>query len=164
MKMTSLYVCAVFLSMTIFAQGQIFSPQLQGYFGIGTVFYPYGYYQGQLSNGVAHGAGTFYFQDGTIFQGYFQGGWRNGPGVIINPFYGYISGCWTNGQFIGNCVQQSNPYQSKPQVRKVVEEAIDDFSDDADFSIASSPEGYEIDRIDPSTELGRQLLGNYSGQ
>lgn len=157
------FITSLLLTLSIAASAQIYSPQLLGYNGFGNVFYPYGYYQGSLVNGVAHGIGTFYFRDGTVFQGNFINGWRNGPGVIVNPRYGYVSGCWSNGQYAGNCGQSSNPYSSNQDVRRVVTEANRQFSEDADF-VATSPEGYEIQRIDPSSQLGRQLLGSYVGR
>lgn len=163
MTQVKIFIAFLLLTFSIDASAQIYSPQLIGYNGFGNVFYNYGYYQGNLVNGVAHGLGTFYFRDGTVFQGNFYNGWRNGPGVIANPIYGYVSGCWTNGQFVGNCVQNPNPYNSNQDVRRVVAEANRQFSDEADF-VAVSPEGYEIQRIDPSSQLGRQLLGNYSGR
>jgi hypothetical protein len=163
MKRLKIIFVVAFIMFTVVAKAQIYSPQLQGYNGFGTVFYPNGYYQGNLSNGFAHGVGTFYFRDGTIFQGNFFNGWRNGPGVIANPVHGFISGCWSNGQFIGNCVQVVNPYVTSQSVRKVVNDAVENFSDDADF-VAYSPEGYEIERIDPNSELGGKLLGNYKGK
>jgi len=146
---------------------RIFSPQLQGFNGIGNVFYPNGFYQGQLSNGVAQGAGTYYFRDGTIFRGWFLDGWRNGPGVVIAPFQGYLPSCWNMGNFIGQqCPSldtgQRN-YTSNIEVREVIHDSYNDFPDsEADF-VASNPDNYEIVKISSNTQLGRTLLGKYSG-
>ena len=160
MKRFSIILLFVGLLAGTSAKAQIYSPQLAGYYGFGTVMYNYGYYQGNLVNGVAHGNGTFYFRDGTIFEGSFSNGWRNGPGVLANPRNGYVSGCWSNGQYLGAC--GGNRYDNDRSVRRVVDDAYDDFNEDARF-VATSPEGYEIEQGDPNTQMGQQLLGRYSG-
>lgn len=161
----SIIIIMFFVVSQVAAQ-RIFSPQLQGYNGFGNVFYPNGFYQGQLSNGVAHGVGTYYFRDGTIFKGWFFNGWRNGPGVIVVPYRGYLPSCWSMGNYIGqNCPSlktgQSN-YKSKYEIRNVVKESHDNFPENADF-VASNPDNYEIIQISSKTKLGKTLLGKYSG-
>lgn len=91
---------------------QVYSPQLVGHYGIRIIYYPYGYYQGNVSNGVANGVGTFYFRDGSFYHGGFMNGWWNGQGVIVSPFYGYLSGCWSGGVYIGQC-QNYNRYDNQ---------------------------------------------------
>ncbi len=153
------------LSFKVNAQ-RIMSPQLQGYVGIGNIFYRNGVYHGQIYNGVAHGMGTYYFRDGTIYRGNFYDGWRNGPGVIIVPFQGYLNSCWNMGNFVGQqcgTPQQTPSFNSNQSVRRVVRETYNDFPDDeADF-VVNDPDDYEIVQINSNTQLGRTLLGKYSG-
>lgn len=144
---------------------RLMSPQLQGYVGIGNIFYPNGFYQGYIYNGVAHGMGTYYFRDGTIFRGNFYDGWKNGPGVLIVPAQGYLNSCWSMGSFVGQqcgSPQQTPSFQSSQSVREVVRETYSDFPEEAEF-VASEPDEYEIIQISSDTQLGRALLGKYSG-
>lgn len=164
MKLKAIFLAISFLCLFCACKSQIYSPNLFRYYGIGTIFYPYvGYYQGWVANGIAHGEGTFYYADGTIFHGIFSNGWRNGPGVVANPYYGYIAGCWTQGIFTGDCQKARSLYDSRQNMRQVISEANNNFSNEADF-VSTSPEGYEIERIEPNSQLGQQLLGKYSGK
>ncbi|MDO7138143.1 hypothetical protein [Algibacter lectus] len=142
------------------------STQLQGFAGINNIIYPNGYYQGQIYNGVAHGQGTYYFRDGTIYRGNFYDGWRNGPGVLIVPYRGYLPSCWNMGSFIGQqCTtgQQSLPtFNTSSQVKQVVSNTYNEFPQDASF-VATDPDNYDIVQIDSNTQLGKTLLGKYSG-
>lgn len=146
---------------------QIYSLQLQGFDGIGSVYYQNGFYQGYLSNGIAHGVGTYYFRDGTIFQGWFNNGWRNGPGVVIIPYQGYLPSCWNMGSFIGEQCPDlqtgQNSYSTNVQVRKVISETYSDFPNSKVDFVARNPNDYQITQISSSTQLGKTLLGKYSG-
>lgn len=141
------------------------SPQLVGYVGVGNIFYPNGFYQGQIYNGVAHGMGTYYFRDGTIYRGNFYDGWKNGQGVLIVPNQGYLNSCWSMGRFVGpqcGSPQQTPSFHSSESVREVVRETYNAFPDEAEF-VANDPEEYEIIQISSDTQLGRALLGKYTG-
>lgn len=141
---------------------QVYSPQLQGHFGIRIIYYPYGYYQGNVTNGVANGLGTFYFKDGSFFQGNFSNGWWHGEGVIVTPYNGYLTGCWAMGNYIGNC-PNNNSYNNDNRIETIISDVQDERPDDNRYT-AVSPEGYKITRIEPGTKMGRTLLGNYSGK
>ena len=163
-----LFLCLIALvSISFKANAQrIWSPQLVGFAGVNNIIYPNGYYQGQIYNGVAHGSGTYYFRDGTIYRGNFYDGWRNGPGVLIVPYRGYMTSCWNMGAFIGQQCPSQQPsmqtYNTSTQVREVVNSTYNDFPQDASF-VATNPDNYEIEQISSNTQLGKTLLGKYSG-
>jgi hypothetical protein len=113
-------LCSIFQE----AQAQVYSPQLAGHFGNRIIYYPYGYYQGQVSNGIAHGRGTFYFRDGSFYHGNFANGWWDGRGVLVSPYYGYLTGCWRQGQYNGNC---NNSYSNERQIERVIQNVQDEF-------------------------------------
>jgi hypothetical protein len=146
-------LCSIFQE----AQAQVYSPQLAGHFGNRIIYYPYGYYQGQVSNGIAHGRGTFYFRDGSFYHGNFANGWWDGRGVLVSPYYGYLTGCWRQGQYNGNC---NNSYSNERQIERVIQNVQDEFPDNPSYT-SVSPEGYNVKRIDPNTKMGRTLLGRY---
>ncbi len=151
----------LFFGSLIHTSAQVFSPQLAGFYGIGTIYYPNGYYQGNVSNGVANGSGTFYYRDGSFFRGSFSNGWWHGKGVIVSPYYGYVAGCWSNGVYTGQC-QSYNRYEEYDEVEDVINEVQYEKPDDSRYT-SISPEGYKVKRIDADTQMGRKLLGRYSG-
>jgi hypothetical protein len=140
---------------------QVFSPQLVGHYGTGFIYYSYGYYHGNVSNGIAHGVGTFYFSDGSFYYGGFAHGFWHGEGVIVSPYHGYLTGCWSSGNYTGQC-STSSKYNSQRNVERVVYDVSSKRSDDSRYT-SISPEGYTIKRIDSDTQMGRRLLGQYSG-
>ena len=120
LKATLLIILCAFFQTS---KAQIYSPYYSGYVGTGVIYYPFGYYQGQIYNGYANGEGYFVMNDGSIYYGNYYSGMCNGPGVFISKYYGYVSGCWNMGNFVGNCYQQPNPYNN----REVVSEIINKF-------------------------------------
>lgn len=156
--------CFLILLFSLFIgeiKAQVMSPQLANFSGLGTIFYPYGYYQGGIIGGVANGDGIFYYRNGVIFRGNFINGLPNGPGVIVVPFRGYVTGCWQNGQYIGPCQQASNPYDNADKVDSTVDEVQDKKPDNPRYTTVAKT-NYRITQIDPDTQLGRSLLGNYT--
>jgi len=154
----------VFFALVMFmlsiaqASSQIFSPNLVGYAGPGTIFYPNGFYQGYVYNGFANGTGTFYWYDGSFYSGGFYGGFYNGPGVMVSRAFGYVSGCWTGGVFSGNCININNPYANSQSVRNEVTRVQQSLPNDARV-VTHDPDGYTITRVDPTTPMGKTLLG-----
>jgi hypothetical protein len=146
---------------------QIWSSGLAGHYGIRVIYYANGYYQGNVYNGVAHGLGTFYFQDGTFFHGNFNNGYYHGQGVIVSPYYGYLTGCWNQGNYMGECrTTNSNTSFNRPAsdwFQELVEDVRSHKPDKADDYTSVSPEGYKIKKIKPETQMGRTLLGRYRG-
>jgi len=142
-------------------EAQVYSPQLVGHYGVRIIYYPNGYYQGNVSNGVAHGVGTFYFSDGSFYHGGYSNGWVHGQGVIVSPFSGYLSGCWSGGVYLGQC-QNYNRYDNNNEIQSIVNKIQQDRPSDSRYT-SVSPEGYKIKRIDAETQMGKTLLGRYSG-
>lgn len=151
----------LFLGIITQVNAQVYSPQLVGHFGTRIIYYPNGYYQGNVSNGVANGIGTFYFRDGSFFHGSFSNGWWHGKGVIVSPYYGYMAGCWSNGVYVGQCPSY-NRYDDYEEVEEIISDIQYERPKDSRYT-AVSPEGYKIKRIDSDTQMGRKLLGRYSG-
>ncbi len=146
------------ITFSLKAKCQIYSPNLIGYAGIGTIFYPNGFYQGEVYNGFANGRGTFYWYDGSFFSGTFYAGLYNGAGVLVSRFYGYINGCWSNGIFVGNCVNIYNPYISNNAVESEIRRVQQSLPDDSRIT-SHDPDGYTITRVDANTQMGQTLLG-----
>lgn len=157
MKKILLIIGLVFTIATN-SNSQIYSPNLAGYVGNGTIFYPNGYYQGGVYNGFANGTGRFYWYDGSFFSGNFYGGFYNGPGVMVSRFYGYISGCWNGGVFIGNCFNVYNPYTNDIAVQNEIKKVQRTLPNDERVT-SYDPDGYKITRVDPNTQMGKTLLG-----
>lgn len=99
---------------------QVFAPNLQGWSGYNVIFYPFGYYQGSIVNGFAHGNGVFYYADGSFYSGNFFNGFFDGPGMFASPRYGYVAGCFSQGVYTGMCINIPNPYQSVQQVKNTI--------------------------------------------
>lgn len=58
-----------------------------------------GYYIGEVSNGVAHGKGTYYWNDGSKFEGTWINGIINGSGLLTySNNMGHYVGYWINGK------------------------------------------------------------------
>ena len=58
-----------------------------------------GYYIGEVSNGVAHGKGKYYWNDGSTFEGTWLNGIINGSGLLtFSNNMGYYVGYWKNGK------------------------------------------------------------------
>lgn len=146
---------------TLHGDAQIYSPQLAGQYGTRIIYYSYGYYYGNVNNGIAHGFGTFYFSDGSFYHGGFLNGFWHGEGVLVTAYNGYMTGCWSNGTYSGQC-PTSNRYNSQRSVERVVYDVSSQRSEDSRYT-SISPEGYTIKRIDSETQMGRTLLGRYSG-
>ena len=145
------------------SNAQVFSRQLAGLNGFYNIFYPYGYYQGQVVNGVANGTGTFYFKDGSFYYGNFYQGWWDGPGVVVSRRYGYVSGCFSRGQYMGICQNVFNPYNNNNAVQNVVTRVQDEKPNNNQY-VAYDPDGYTITKVDANTEMGKTLLGSYKGK
>jgi hypothetical protein len=163
--MKKLFACLLFT--LFFAQmtyAQVWSPQLAGHYGERTIYYNYGYYYGNVANGVANGLGTFYYSDGSFFYGNFSNGWWHGEGVLMSPAYGYLTGCWQYGTYTGECSYR-NLYDDIAELLDYVSDEQDEVptpsnSNNNNYSNVS-PEGYKIKRIDPGTQMGKTLLGRY---
>jgi len=148
-------------AMTVFkSNAQVYSPQLAGMTGFYNIFYPYGYYQGQVYNGVANGTGTFYFNDGSFYYGNFYQGFWDGPGVLVSRMYGYVSGCFSRGMYMGMCQNVVNPYQNNSQVEQLVTKVQEEKPDNQNYQ-AYDPDGYKITKVDANTQMGKTLLGKY---
>lgn len=157
MKKLLLLLFAVVLFSNV--KAQIFSPNLIGQQGVFVIYYPYGYYQGNVYNGYANGLGTFYWTDGTIFNGYFYNGVRNGQGIIVTR-YGYLSGCWGNGNYMGAC--QAPPMYNQNSVPSIVRNVQNNRPTQSSTNYpAISPTNYTVTEIDPSTEMGASVLAGY---
>lgn len=154
----SLFVILIILSIVTKTNAQIYSPNLAGYAGLGTIFYPNGFYQGGVYNGFANGSGTFYWYDGSFFSGNFYGGFYNGPGIMVSRLYGYITGCWNSGIFMGNCVNVYNPYINNNAVENEVTRVQQTLPNDQRIT-SYDPDGYKITKVDPNTQMGKTLLG-----
>ena len=142
-----------------FSSAQVWSPQLAGHYGERIIYYNYGYYQGNVTNGVANGLGTFYYRDGSFFRGNFVNGWWHGEGMLVSPYYGYLTGCWSAGNYVGNC---QNTYCTSNRVRQEIQYVQREKPNNNNYSNVS-PEGYNIKRIEPETQMGKVMLGRYSG-
>ncbi len=153
----ALFILA-FTLLTFATHAQVFAPNLVGFSGYATIFYPYGHYQGNVYNGVANGLGIFYFRDGTFFRGNFSAGFWNGEGILVSPIYGYLTGYWARGTYTGAC---QNAY-SETDVEDLVMNVQDNMPAAQDHAV--SPEGYRIKKIDPDTQMGKTVLGRYRGQ
>jgi hypothetical protein len=108
-------ITSFFVLTTSNLTAQIWSPQLAGYSGYGTIWgqpnaygTPLSIYQGNVINGVAHGYGTWYFINGDIFLGTFSNGFADGPGVYYQYGGGCLQGCWRNGYYAGSCGSNVN--------------------------------------------------------
>lgn len=138
---------------------QIYSP----YYGVGetygVIYYPYGYFQGQIYNGFANGMGYFVMMDGSIYYGMYSQGWCHGPGVFISRYYGYVAGCWNMGNFVGQCYG-GNPYESPEVVRDVIEDvAVNKPEEENNNKVPDvDPDGYKVVPVDPNTPLGGKVL------
>ena len=147
------------------AKAQIYSPHLANYNGVGTIFYSYGYYQGQVQYGVAHGGGFFYWFDGSFFKGNFNNGLSNGPGLLVSRQYGYVAGCWSQGMYQGFCYQ-AQTFQNPSAVRSAVRQVSTAVRSqqrkaDSDDIVAFNVDDYKISEVDGDTQLGQELLGSY---
>jgi hypothetical protein len=158
-KFLFLILCAAMITVKV--KGQVMSPQLAYFNGIGSIFYPYGYYQGGIIQGVANGDGVFYYGNGVIFRGNFTNGLPNGPGLIIVPYRGYVTGCWYNGQYVGQCQQTSNPFTDDDTVSSTVDD-VQSKQPQNDTYATVAKNNYRITQIDPNTELGQSMLGSYT--
>lgn len=162
MKKLSLLIIFFSCAIVFSSKAQIYSMGYTGFSGVGIIYYPYGYYQGQIYNGFANGTGTFYWTDGSFYYGGFTGGFYNGAGVLVTRLYGYISGCWFNGSFAGMCQSTYNPY-SQNTVENLVTQVQQNKPQNTTSSQYQSydPDGYKVTKIDPNTEMGTTLLGSY---
>ncbi len=160
MKKTILVSCLTTLFFFSKSSGQVYSPQLAGYNGVTNIYYPYGYYQGNVYNGVANGTGAFYFSDGSFYYGNFREGWWDGPGVIVSRVNGYISGCFRRGKYMGDCQNVSNPYQNNNQVERLVKKVQEEKPNNQHYK-KYDPGKYKVTKVDPTTPMGRSVLGKY---
>jgi hypothetical protein len=160
----------VLLALTIcFAcKAQIMSPYLAGQNGNFKIFYPYGFYTGNVINGFANGLGSFYWNDGSIFHGNFYGGNQSGPGVLISRVYGYVTGCWINGTYAGACqFGVVNPYINPTTVQNVVNNlqanipASNPNNPNVTYN-SYDPDGYRVVQVSPNTQMGQSMLGAYN--
>jgi len=145
------------------SNAQVYSPQLAGLNGYYNIFYPYGYYQGQVMNGWANGTGTFYFNDGSFYYGNFYQGWWDGPGVVVSRTFGYVSGCFSMGQYVGVCQSVFNPYNDNNSIKNLVTKVQVEKPDDAQAEDLDLND-YIITKVDANTDMGKTLLGNYKAK
>ncbi len=160
MKKILLLLLIASLGFSFQAKSQVYNPQMQGHYGTRIIYYEYGYYRGNVKNGIADGIGTFYFNNGTFYRGRFLNGWWHGKGVIVSPYYGYLAGCWSKGNYSGDC-QSNNKYYRSDKVEDIISEVQDEKPNDSKY-LSISPEDYKIKRIDSDTRMGKKLLGKYS--
>lgn len=163
MKNRFLTIVLILVLSVLQLKAQVYSPGYAGYVGLGTIFYPYGYYQGGVYNGFANGTGTFYWADGSFFYGSFNAGFQNGAGVLVSRFYGYVSGCWSIGNYVGVCQNIYNPYSNQSTVQDLVVKVQRDKPANTTTNNYRpyDPDGYKVTQIDPYTEMGRAVLGKY---
>lgn len=57
-------------------------------------------YDGEFVNGVAHGYGTYVWQDGDRFVGQFQSGQVHGNGVMVYNDGRRLAGVWERGRWV----------------------------------------------------------------
>lgn len=122
--------------------------------------YTNGYFQGSVVNGLAQGEGVYYYSDGTFIKGNYYNGTLYGNALFVTQ-YGYMTGFYQNGLFYTTPTANSPTYTNTS-----VKETIDDVYSNRPNNISftnKSPEGYDIKRIDPESQMGRTLLGRYSG-
>lgn len=119
-KLLKLLAILLLILNTSKSYGQVYAPNLQGWTGYNVIFYPFGYYQGYIVNGIAHGSGVFYYADGSFYSGNFFNGFFDGPGMFASPMYGYVSGCFSQGVYMGECIDIPNPYQTTQQVKNTI--------------------------------------------
>lgn len=162
MKKLVLLICTLAFVSYSDADAQIWSAQLQYHNGFATIYGPPNWqgiptsiYQGNVVNGVAHGFGTWYFANGEVFQGYFQGGWPNGTGIYFS-YQGYTTGCWSRGTYVGACRQQ---------VQQFFQQRRYGGADDALANVSSTaPRGARVDAgnmpVNPSSSAGRRMYGS----
>jgi hypothetical protein len=156
------FLATFFFLLCFNSNAQVYSPHLAGFAGFNVIYYPYGYYQGQVYNGFANGTGTFYFNDGSFYYGNFYGGYWHGAGVLVSRLYGYVSGCFNTGMYLGPCQGINNPYQSSSQIEYLVSNVQSEAPNNAEDSYDSfSLEDYEITKVDGGTQMGKTLLGRY---
>ena len=150
----------LFISVTV--KSQVYSPQLAGTQGNFNIYYPYGFYFGQTSNGYANGEGYFYWQDGTIFHGYYLNGIANGPGMLISR-YGTVFGCWSYGNYMGQCqTQQMYSVNSIVPTLRTVQSNINNTSPQSQTQYSPiAINNYNVTDVDPSTKMGRQIVGSH---
>lgn len=158
MKKFLLVIC--FLTTTLIGQGQIFSPQLQGTAGVFDIYYPYGFYRGNVYNGYANGEGFFYWNDGTVFRGNYMMGIANGQGILIT-YQGYITGCWNSGTYVGQCQAPTMySYNTVMPTLQNVRNNIPQNNPSNSYQPISTNQ-YTVTQIDPNTEMGRRALGRH---
>ncbi|MBF4473053.1 hypothetical protein [Flavobacterium sp. HJJ] len=162
MKKAIFTIALLFFLSILKTNGQIYSQGYAGYAGLGIIYYPNGYYQGQVYNGYANGTGTFYWADGSFYYGSFNAGFYNGAGVLMSRYYGYISGCWYGGAFMGACQNVYNPY-NQSKVENLVSQVQQDKPANTTTNNYQSydPDGYMVTQIDPNTQMGKTVLGKY---
>lgn len=74
--------------------------QLTGY---GTRYFEGGYYEGDMVEGVFHGEGTCYWDNGYVYTGTWVNGVREGYGVMTGTDGYRYEGYWKNNQPHGTC-------------------------------------------------------------
>lgn len=160
MKRKIVVLIGFILLSTTYSPSQVFSYDLAYYNGYGYIMNMAGIYEGYVSDGYAHGLGTFYFYTGAIYHGYFQNGWWNGEGFLLT-YQGYIVGCWNYGNYVGDCQNYTSYYDDDDDEIKIDDSYVESNVNTilSSSNTQRSPEGYKITRIDPDTQLGKTLLG-----
>jgi hypothetical protein len=145
---------------------QIFSTNPY-YTGSATLYFGTGVFYGYLINGKAEGNGTYYFYDGSFFQGNYIQGFQNGPGVAISRFYGAVSGCWNGGVYIGPCQNGYNPYNTQQAVQNVVYNvqqaivpAINQNPQTSTPLQTYNPTAYNVTQVTSDSNLGKKILSD----
>lgn len=58
-------------------------------------------FEGKFSNGLQHGRGNLFFEDGSILEGVWNFGELHGKGTYLFPDGSYLKGSWVNGELNG---------------------------------------------------------------
>jgi len=73
-----------------------------------TIEYPDGVYVGQVVRNVKNGLGTFFWNDGDRYSGFFVNGEKEGKGTFYYKNRDQYSGEWKNGKKSGNGILYTN--------------------------------------------------------
>jgi hypothetical protein len=163
-KLFFIVITSFFAMTTPDLNAQIWSAQLAGYSGYGTIWgqpnaygKPLSIYQGDVINGVANGYGTWYFINGDIFLGTFSNGLPDGPGIYYRYGGGCLQGCWRYGNYAGPCANVHDFYRRR---------GYGGADDALAGTVGNAPGNYSVDQnnynTNKTTGSGRDL-NRYGG-